>query len=144
MHGFPSKVRRITWDRVDISHSDTHTMCSYNAHTNPLFSESKILKLGDLYELEVGKLMYDAIRNTLPTPLSFLYIPNSTVHSHNTRQRHEPHVQARRSMVATNSLTHKAHGIWSATPHQIKELDTRSKFKRSLKREMLTKYKLHM
>ena len=69
--------------------------------------------------------MYDAIRNTLPTPLSFLYIPNSTVHSHNTRQRHEPHVQARRSMVATNSLTHKAHGIWSATPHQIKELDTR-------------------
>ena len=117
---------------------------SYNAHTNPLFSESKILKLGDLYELEVGKLMYDAIRNTLPTPLSFLYIPNSTVHSHNTRQRHEPHVQARRSMVATNSLTHKAHGIWSATPHQIKELDTRSKFKRSLKREMLTKYKLHM
>ena len=79
----------------------------------------------------------------LPTPLSFLYIPNSTVHSHNTRQRHEPHVQARRSMVATNSLTHKAHGIWSATPHQIKELDTRSKFKRSLKREMLTKYKLH-
>ena len=68
--------------------------------------------------------MYDAIRNTLPTPLSFLYIPNSTVHSHNTRQRHEPHVQARRSMVATNSLTHKAHGIWSATPHQIKELKT--------------------
>ena len=26
----------------------------------------------------------------------------------------------------------------------VKELDTRSKFKRSLKREMLTKYKLHM
>ena len=101
-------------------------------------------RLTYLYELEVGKLMYDAIRNTLPTPLSFLYIPNSTVHSHNTRQRHEPHVQARRSMVATNSLTHRAHGIWSATPHQIKELDTRSKFKRSLKREMLTKYKLHM
>ena len=48
--------------------------------------------------------MYDAIHNTLPTPLSFLYIPNSTVHSHNTRQRHEPHVQARRSMVATNSF----------------------------------------
>ena len=105
---------------------------------------SKILKLGDLYELEVGKRMYDAIHNTVPTPLSFLYIPNSTVHSHNTRQRHEPHVQARRSMVATNSLTHKAHGIWSATPQQIKELNTRSKFKRSLKREMLSKYKLHM
>ena len=116
---------------------------SYNAHTNPLFSESKILKLGNLYELEVGKLMYDAIHNTLPMPLSFLYIPNSTVHIFQT-PRHEPHVQARRSMVATNSLTHKAHGIWSATPQQIKELNTRSKFKRSLKREMLSKYKLHM
>ena len=117
---------------------------SYNSHTNPLFSDSKILRLGDLYELEVGKLMYDAIRNTLPTPLSFLYIPNSTVHSHNTRQRHESHVQVRRSMVATHSLTHKAHGIWSATPQQTKELNTRSKFKRSLKRQMLSKYKLHM
>ena len=107
---------------------------------------SKILKLGDLYELEVGKLMYDAIYNTLPTPLS-LYSPNSTVHSHNTRQQHEPHVQARRSimsMVATNSLTHKAHGIWSATPQQIKELNKHSKFKRSLKRQMLSKYKLHV
>ena len=113
---------------------------SYTAHTNYL---SKILKLGDLYELEVGKLLYDAIHNTLPTPLSFLYSPHSTVHSHNTRKRHEPHVQARRSMVATNSVTHKAHGIWSATPQQIKECNTR-KFKRSLKREMLSKYKLHM
>ena len=117
---------------------------SYNANTNPLFSESKILKLGDLYELKVGKLMYDAIHNTLPMPLSFLYIQNSTVHSYNTRQRHKPHVRARRSMVATNSLTHKAHGLWSATPQQIKELNTRSKFKRSLKREMLSRYKLHM
>ena len=53
-----------------------HSSWSYNAHTNPLFSKSKILKLGDLYEFEVGKLMYDAIHNTLPTPLSFLYIPN--------------------------------------------------------------------
>ena len=33
------------------------------------FSESMIFKLGDLYELEVGKLMYDAIHNTLPKPL---------------------------------------------------------------------------
>ena len=112
-------------------------MSSYNAHTNSLFSESKILKLGDLYEFEVGKRMYDAIHNTLPKPLSFLYIPNSTIHSHYTRQRNEPHVQVRRSMVATNSLMHKAHGIWSAIPQQIKELNTRSKFKRSLKRQML-------
>ena len=47
-------------------------------------------------------------------------------------------------MVVTNSLTHKAHGIWSAIPQEIKELNMHTKFKRSLKRQMLAKYKLHM
>ena len=75
----------------------------------------------------------------LPKLLSFQYIPNSTVHSHRTRQRNEPRVQVRRSMVAT----HTAYGIWSDIPQEIKELNTRSKFKRSLKRQMLAKYKLH-
>lgn len=113
---------------------------SYNAHTNPLFSESKILKLDDIYELEVGKLVYDAMHNTLPKPLSFLYNPNCTIHSHNTRQRGNPHMETRRSVVAANSLTHKAPVIWSHLPQHIRELNTRSKFKKHLKKSILLKY----
>ena len=33
----------------------------YNAHTDPLFRTSKILKFDDLYKLKVSKFVYDAM-----------------------------------------------------------------------------------
>ena len=42
----------------------------YNSHTTSLFKDSKILKLKDVHELELGKFVYDALHNTLPTRLS--------------------------------------------------------------------------
>ena len=113
---------------------------SYNAHTTPLFKDSKVLKLDDLFKLEVGKFMYDGIHNTLPKPLSAFHTPNSVIHGHDTRQRYNPHVQSRRSVVANNSLLHKAPAIWNSFPRTIREMTTRSKFKRALKRSILATY----
>ena len=45
----------------------------YNAHTNPLFAKTKILKMADLTDLEILKLMYLYSKSTLPTPLMNLF-----------------------------------------------------------------------
>ena len=102
-----------------------------------LFKDSKVLKFDDLFKLEVGKFMYDGIHNTLPKPLSAFHTPNSVIHSHDARQSYNPHVQPRRSVVANNSLLHKAPAIWNNFPQTIMEMSIRSKFKRALKRKIL-------
>ena len=76
---------------------------AYNAHTDPLFNESKILKLDQLYILEAGKLVFDALNGILPAPLLHVYMPNTTIHTHNTRQRDNPHSHQIRTLVARNS-----------------------------------------
>ena len=72
----------------------------YNSHTTSLFKDSKILKLKDVHELELGKFVYDALHNTLPKRLSEIYTPNARVHHHYTRQQNNPHVQSRHCIVA--------------------------------------------
>jgi hypothetical protein len=101
---------------------------AYNSHTTTLFRESKVLKFEDLYKFEVGKFVYDAMHNNLPKPLSIRFNPNSVMHDHYTRQRNNPHVEQRRSMVANNSIIHKAPVILSHIPQRIRDLNSRNTF----------------
>ena len=43
----------------------------YNSHTDPLFKESRILKISDLYQLEVMTFMHDITHGKLP--ISFVF-----------------------------------------------------------------------
>ena len=112
----------------------------YNSHTTSLFKDSKILKLKDVHELELGKFVYDALHNTLPKRLSEIYTPNARVHHHYTRQQNNPHVQSRHCIVAAKSIIHSAPAAWSHIPIQIRELHTKNKFKRALKTLRLSSY----
>ena len=58
----------------------------YNAHTDPLFKESKILKLSDLVEMEILKNVYLFTKNQLPSPLMKVFSFNKTTYS--TRQKY--------------------------------------------------------
>ena len=69
-----------------------------------MFKDSKILKLNDVHELELGKFVYDALHNTLSKRLSEIYTPNARVHCHYTRQQSNPHVQSRHCIVAAKSI----------------------------------------
>ena len=113
---------------------------AYNAHTDPLFKESKILKLDQLYILEAGKLVFDALHGILPAPLLHVYMPNTTIHTHNTRQRDNPHSHQIRTLVARNSIVHRAPQIWSDIPKEIRKMYTRNSFKRALKQSLLSGY----
>ena len=113
---------------------------AYNAHTDPLFKESKILKLDQLYILEAGKLVFDALHGILPAPLLHVYMPNTTIHTHNTRQRDNPHSHQIRTLVARNSIVHRAPQIWSDIPKEIRKMNTRNSFKRALTQSLLSGY----
>ena len=111
---------------------------SYNSHTDPLFQKGGILKFDDLYTLEIGKFVFDGLHNILPNRLSQSMQSNMTIHDHVTRQHHNPHVHLSRTVVAKNSLQHRAPRVWSQFPLNIRESDTRNKCR--LTKMLLAKY----
>ena len=57
----------------------------YNSHTDPLFKNLNLLKLKDLFELNVLKLYYKYKKNILPFYISNIFSDFSVGHSYNLR-----------------------------------------------------------
>jgi len=56
------------------------TRSSYNAHTNGLFRQLKLLKLSDIYRLEIRKTMYKLKSSN--HDMLHLFTPILNIHSH--------------------------------------------------------------
>ncbi len=117
-----------------ISHS------GYNAHTGPIFQSSNILKVKDMHAFQVNKFMYQYHKHILPNPLMNLFVPNYTIHQHNTRHRNSPHVLHRRTAMASQSIIHKGPKLWQSVPNDIKEAKSIHSFGRRLKKSIIQTY----
>ena len=59
----------------------------YNAHSEPLLKSLQLLKLEDIFKLNMLKFYYRYANNQLPQYFSnFKIIPQNDIHEHNTRQ----------------------------------------------------------
>jgi len=112
----------------------------YNAHTNALFMENKILKLHDIYKLETAKCMYKFSTNTLPKNLQSNFTLHSSLHNYNTRNKNHPLIPRNRIVSAHISITHKGPAIWHTIPNQIKSSKSQTSFKCTYKSYLLSKY----
>ena len=52
----------------------------YNEHTNPIFHNFNILKVEDIYQVEVCKIAFKYKQSTLPIPLRKLFKLNSDIY----------------------------------------------------------------
>jgi hypothetical protein len=116
------------------------TRAEYNAHTSPLFKKLNIIKLHDIYILQVAKYMYNFSQQTLPLPLTHIITFNEDIHTHDTRNRNNPHISQRRVSIASNCLRHKGPEIWYSIPHEIHSMKTIKSFSKRLKKQLVDKY----
>ena len=72
----------------------------YNAHTDPIFVNLKLLKLKDVNELENIKYMYQVTHKWLPIPLLNTFCVNADVHHYNIRRRNDPRFGNRQYSVS--------------------------------------------
>jgi len=65
------------------------TMClaKYNSHTDPLFKINKILKVSDMYELEISHFMLKYEGNRLPDSFQKFYMTNEEPNPNRARTR---------------------------------------------------------
>ena len=60
----------------------------YSAHTDPIFKDLKVLKIMDLFKLNILKFYYKYIHNELPTFFKTFEIrQRSSFHNYNTRNK---------------------------------------------------------
>ena len=114
----------------------------YNAHTNSLFHIMKILKIDELYELQVAKTMYRNNISKLPQPLQKLFTPHTQMHNYNTRNKDNPLVPLHRLAIDQNSIARMGPLIWTEIPKEVKNSLSLNTLKFKFKKKLLARYAL--
>jgi hypothetical protein len=112
----------------------TVSKSNYNAHTEPLFKNLQILKLKDIFTFQLSKIMYSFINISLPDPLMTMFTVNTHIHSHETRQLHQPHIQYRKTAFLSKTFIYQAPETWYKLPETIRQLRSQYSFNRSVKK----------
>ena len=99
------------------------------AHTDPLFFENKILKIYDMYKINIGIYMFD--------------LPSGTyerTHEYNTRNRRDLLPNQIHLTICENSISVAGPKIWNSIPVEIKNSISRNVFKARYKHYLLSFY----
>ena len=76
----------------------------------------------------------------LPKPISEMLTMNTETHDHFTRNRKNPHIQYRRTQIASTTLRHQGPIFWYKIPSEIKAKQTVKSFGYCLKRNIVATY----
>ena len=109
------------------------TQSHYSAHTDPLFSELKLLNLDDLYKHQLGIYMYKSTKGLLPDSMSSMVIPIHNVHYHNLRNHNGYYIQHVRTNCRKCTIHYTGPVFWNTLPEQLREAVSENQFKRKLK-----------
>ena len=94
---------------------------SYNAHTDPLFQELNIIKIHDLIDLEILKLMYKVYANKTAQPIINLFSSGNTWHNYHTRHCKDPQFHQRRhNITLSKSFLCKGPTLWTHISSNLK------------------------
>ena len=105
------------------------------------FLNYRILKVRDLYNLEVAKFMHGHHKNMLPTCFADFFQERSETHSYNTRSSSQRNYSlvACRSTQGQRSIRFYGPKIWNSIPTSSRDL-SKYKFKKYYKDFVLSKY----
>jgi hypothetical protein len=109
----------------------TITNSDFLAHTSPLFYQTKILRVKDVYRLNLGIHMYkEHSSNNISYPL----------HCYNTRTRNNASVRFQRLAQCQRSLSFNGPQCWNSIPIDIRMSTSLSIFKKRFKEHLLAGY----
>ena len=109
------------------------TKSDYFAHTQPLFKETKSLKLFDICKLQISTYMYKMLQNETFASL----LP---LHTHYTRTHDNLNIPAHNSSLFKHSLSYLGPKSWNSIPNNIKLSPTIHSLKRQLKKHTILHY----
>ena len=110
------------------------------AHTDPIFIENKLLKIRDLYTYQLGQLLFNYNKNSLPHIFNDMFKKNDSIHSYPTRHSCEFHLPLLRTLSAQHTFIYEGPKFWNSLNNDIKTAPSLPSFKRRLKSHLLQSY----
>ena len=81
---YPSNLNRIFLQQKKVR--GIISKSAFDALTESIFKQLKILKLSDIYQSQIGKLMFSFKKGLLPDAFSELFLLTNQIHHYNTRK----------------------------------------------------------
>ena len=109
----------------------------------PLFHRLKILTIFDIYNLQVGKLVFETINEIGPTQSIIEFTLASDIHQHNTRYENHSNFYSkgvRTTQVGLKNLINEGSKLWATIPNNIKNCPSRISFNECYKEFMIDSY----
>ena len=116
---------------------------NYNSHTDPLFKQSNILKVGDQYKYEAMIFMHNFLGNKLPKSFDQVFQLNRDVREvHETRQSNLIYMKRCDSEFSKRLPLYSIPTLWNQFQVNIHALQDLSIFqaKRSIKKALISVY----
>ena len=104
------------------------------SHSDPLFYESKILKLQDLFHFQTGQFMYKLNAKELPHAFIEMFTKNSSIHNYPTRQSNRFHLPLTRTLLAHKTVSFYGPQYWNSLSRDIISSPSLNCFKSKLKK----------
>ena len=95
------------------------TLSKYNAHTEPLFKDVRLLQLEHIFKLACLKFYYKLHKNQLPCNFSGMLTRNSEIHAYYTRHSDDYHRYGTRTVTSSHCLRHYLPKLLEETPDCI-------------------------
>lgn len=108
--------------------------------TKAMHKELQVLMIPDIEKLHILKFVHLQRNNMTPDVFYNLFIPNHTVHGHNTRQTCNLHLH--RTHNAYGKKTTKFYGaqLWNSIPAQLRMIESNGTFGKHIKKSLLDSY----
>ena len=108
------------------------TSSHYIAHTDPLFSMTKLLKLDDLYKYQLGIFMHQVTHCQLPQNMLSMFLRTDNLHSHQLRNQNAYYIQQIRTNTRKSTIIFSGPKFWNTLTANIRQLAFTNQFKKKL------------
>lgn len=114
---------------------------SFIDHTNPMFKNLQVLKLNDIYKLQVAVNMHKVFYRNMPTLIMESFTDNQIEHNYLTRQSPFYLSPSNYSLEGSRkSLSFKGPNLWNELNDDIKGVSLLKRFKSGLRKAYLDAY----
>ena len=93
---------------------------SFDAHTDPLFKELRILKFMDICRFQIGKIMYQYKAGLLPKCFDNIFLETNQVHGYNTRSSKSFYIFSCRTNIRQFSIRFQGPKFFNSLSNDIK------------------------
>ena len=107
------------------------------SHTLPIFKSLKILKLHDIFQVNLLCFVYESINKLNPYCFHDFFLLSSNVHEYFTRQSNSGDLFRNHKNIfqyGLRSILYMEAKTWNEIPEILKNSDSRFSFKRNLKK----------